>query len=122
MTTFTISKLEIALATKKTIIIWLQALTSAYGSSESDAYFLFTIVGIVPKLCERIFEGIEEQRSRGAPVQYEVKYSMLEIYNEVVYDLLAEQPTDNRRQRVGLKIRQHPKKGFFGRQRHDSYA
>ncbi|XP_018021653.1 kinesin-like protein KIF28P isoform X2 [Hyalella azteca] len=61
--------------------------------------------GIVPLLCEDIFKGIKE---KGAAVQCEVQFSMLEIYNEVVRDLL--QPKQGK---GGLKIREHPKRGFY---------
>ncbi|XP_045130253.1 sodium- and chloride-dependent glycine transporter 2-like [Portunus trituberculatus] len=40
--------------------------------------------------------------------EFEVRFSMLEIYNEVVHDLLN--PTKSKK---GLKVRQHPKKGFY---------
>lgn len=36
---------------------------------------------------------------------------MLEIYNEQVRDLL-----DGSRKKSGLKVRQHPKLGFYGKQ------
>ena len=40
---------------------------------------------------------------------YQVQFSMLEIYNEQVRDLLN--PQGNKK--GGLKVRQHPKKGFY---------
>lgn len=39
----------------------------------------------------------------------QVRFSMLEIYNEIVRDLLN--PSNKK---GGLKVRQHPKKGFYG--------
>ena len=39
-----------------------------------------------------------------------VMLSMLEIYNEQVRDLLTSKPP----QKGGLKVRQHPSKGFYG--------
>lgn len=57
-------------------------------------------------LCEDLFKGMAEKGSNG---QFEVQFSMLEIYNEVVRDLL--QPIKGK---GGLKIREHPKKGFYG--------
>ncbi|KAA0200543.1 hypothetical protein HAZT_HAZT008047 [Hyalella azteca] len=65
----------------------------------------FDTLSIVPLLCEDIFKGIKE---KGAAVQCEVQFSMLEIYNEVVRDLL--QPKQGK---GGLKIREHPKRGFY---------
>jgi hypothetical protein len=60
--------------------------------------------GIVPLLCDKIFQEIEE---KGADAQ--VSVSMLEIYNECVYDLLS----NGKRPKGGMKIRNHPQKGFY---------
>ena len=64
--------------------------------------------GVVPMFCDELFKGIEEKAGSGA--QYEVKFSMLEIYNEIARDLLDSQ---GMKKKSGLKIRQHPKKGFY---------
>ncbi|KAL9968317.1 hypothetical protein ACROYT_G026678 [Oculina patagonica] len=64
--------------------------------------------GIVPIFCEEIFKGIDEKKQGGDEGQYEVLFSMLEIYNEKVRDLLN--PSKNK---GGLRVRQHPKKGFY---------
>jgi hypothetical protein len=64
--------------------------------------------GIVPIACEEIFRRISE--SDNPYVKYEVKASMLEIYNEQVQDLL--QSASNRVQ-GGLKIRENPKTGVY---------
>ena len=64
--------------------------------------------GIVPKFCEEIFKGIKEKSKQ--PIVFEVKFSMLEIYSEVVHDLL----NPGKSKKSGLKVRQHPKKGFYG--------
>ncbi|XP_071522909.1 LOW QUALITY PROTEIN: kinesin-like protein KIF28P [Panulirus ornatus] len=61
--------------------------------------------GIVPLLCHDLFQGITQNKE---DKQFEVKFSMLEIYNEVVHDLLNTTKNKN-----GLKVRQHPKKGFY---------
>ena len=63
--------------------------------------------GVVPMLCEALFKGIDEKKGKG--ITFEVKFSMLEIYNEIARDLL-----DPKTKKGGLKIRQHPKKGFYG--------
>ncbi|CAL4119353.1 unnamed protein product, partial [Meganyctiphanes norvegica] len=62
--------------------------------------------GIVPMLCEDLFRGIKEKESEGNT--FEVRFSMLEIYNEDVHDLL-----NPKKGKGGLKVRQHPKKGFY---------
>lgn len=70
-------------------------------------YIPFSLLsGIVPLFCNDLFKGITENNE---PKEFEVRFSMLEIYNEVVHDLLN--PTKNKQ---GLKVRQHPKKGFYG--------
>ena len=66
--------------------------------------------GLVPMFCEELFKGINEKGSSGATL--EVKFSMLEIYNEVARDLLD---VKSGGKKAGLKIRQHPKKGFYGK-------
>lgn len=58
---------------------------------------------------EELYKGIGEKREGAS---YEVKFSMLEIYNEVARDLLDAKSTGKKN--AGLKIRQHPKKGFYG--------
>lgn len=66
--------------------------------------------GIVPMFCEELFKGVEEKK--GSDTNCEVKFSMLEIYNEVARDLLDPKSASKK---SGLKIRQHPKKGFYGK-------
>ncbi|XP_045105160.1 kinesin-like protein KIF28P [Portunus trituberculatus] len=61
--------------------------------------------GIVPLFCNDLFNGITQNTEEK---EFEVRFSMLEIYNEVVHDLLN--PTKSKK---GLKVRQHPKKGFY---------
>ncbi len=60
-------------------------------------------------ICEELFKGITEKQGSGAV--FEVKFSMLEIYNEVCRDLLDPKGAQKK---GGLKIRQHPKEGFYG--------
>jgi hypothetical protein len=59
--------------------------------------------GIIPMLCDKLFKGIAEKE-----IDAQVSVSMLEIYNECVYDLLS-----GKRPKGGMKIRNHPKKGFI---------
>lgn len=65
--------------------------------------------GIIPVFCEELFSGIEGRRKEGSETEYQVTFSMLEIYNEQVRDLLN--PASNKK--GGLKVRQHPAKGFY---------
>lgn len=58
----------------------------------------------MPLLCDELFSGIEQ---KGADCQ--VSLSMLEIYNEQVQDLLSK----TKRAKGGMKVRNHPKKGFY---------
>ncbi len=45
--------------------------------------------GIIPMFCEKLFQEIESKRSTaGKDETFEVTFTMLEIYNEVVRDLL----------------------------------
>ncbi|XP_064614056.1 kinesin-like protein KIF28P [Liolophura sinensis] len=66
--------------------------------------------GIVPLACEELFNVIEKKRSTaGKDEEYQVTLSMLEIYNEQVRDLLNLKKVP----KGGLKVRQHPTKGFY---------
>eukprot|EP00916_Digyalum_oweni_P022861 GHVL01037854.1.p1 GENE.GHVL01037854.1~~GHVL01037854.1.p1 ORF type:complete len:935 (+),score=194.69 GHVL01037854.1:93-2897(+) len=64
--------------------------------------------GIVPMVCEEIFERVVKGQS--ADTQFEVTVSMLEIYNEAVQDLLVKAAN---RPKGGLKIRQSPQLGVY---------
>ena len=65
--------------------------------------------GIVPIICEEIFKQISTNK-KDEKKEYEVQFSMMEIYNEKVQDLLI--PIDDRPV-GGLKIREHNKYGVF---------
>ncbi|KAK6165825.1 hypothetical protein SNE40_022663 [Patella caerulea] len=66
--------------------------------------------GIVPLACEDLFRGISAKRESAVKdEEYQVTLSMLEIYNEQVRDLLNLKTL----QKGGLKVRQHPTKGFY---------
>jgi pSer/pThr/pTyr-binding forkhead associated (FHA) protein len=64
--------------------------------------------GIVPVTCEQIFQRMSE--GTDSSIKFDVKVSMLEIYNEQVQDLLA---PPSSRVKGGLKVREHPKTGVF---------
>jgi len=104
---------------------------SGYGVNE----------GIVPRFARALFEELDKSKvqSHDSELQstsarldgrekemeeepetgnkYEVFFSMIEIYNEVVRDLLAKSQVDlmghSTACRRGLKVREHPKHGFF---------
>ncbi|XP_048830514.1 kinesin-like protein KIF28P [Brienomyrus brachyistius] len=62
--------------------------------------------GLVPSLCERLFQAIKvNQESR----RCQLFFSMLEIYNEQVIDLLSRGP----RLCGGLKVREDQQRGFY---------
>ncbi|KAM6979892.1 kinesin-like protein KIF28P [Aplochiton taeniatus] len=62
--------------------------------------------GLVPTLCDRLFQAIRaNQDSR----QCQVFFSMLEIYNEQVVDLLCRGP----RSPGGLRVREEQQRGFY---------
>lgn len=93
---------------------WAGFNTSLFAYGQTGSGKSWSIVGygankgIVPIFCEQIFVGIDEKKQTGDTAQYEVMFSMLEIYNEKVRDLLN--PSDKK---GGLRVRQHPKKGFY---------
>uniref|UniRef100_A0A1I8HLB6 Kinesin-like protein n=1 Tax=Macrostomum lignano TaxID=282301 RepID=A0A1I8HLB6_9PLAT len=74
-----------------------------YGSNR----FIHVAIGIVPITCDELFKTIAENSSNSAQ-RYEVTFSMLEIYNENVRDLLGDASAKS-----GLPIRQHPSQGFY---------
>ena len=63
--------------------------------------------GIIPLVCEEIFNKAGTVTDKTV----EVTFSMLEIYSEVVRDLL----TSKGDKKQGLTIREDPKNGFFGK-------
>ncbi|KAM6943437.1 kinesin-like protein KIF28P [Xenentodon cancila] len=62
--------------------------------------------GLIPKLCDRLFEAIRENQEN-RPCQ--VFFSMLEIYNEQVVDLLSR----GSRTPGGLRVREDQLRGFY---------
>lgn len=82
---------------------------SGYGQNE----------GILPRFARELYNELDRKYDTsvanvGELGRYEVHFSMLEIYNEVVRDLLGKGHTDTgTRSRRGLKVREHPKQGFF---------
>ncbi|XP_038147007.1 kinesin-like protein KIF28P [Cyprinodon tularosa] len=62
--------------------------------------------GLVPKLCDRLFEAIRENQENR---KCQVFFSMLEIYNEQVVDLLSR----GSRTAAGLRVREELQRGFY---------
>lgn len=61
--------------------------------------------GIVPQSCKEIFRRIREEPA--PDTQYEVTVSMIEIYNEKVFDLLS-----GKRSKNGLDLKLFSDSGF----------
>lgn len=64
--------------------------------------------GIVPISMFEIFERIK--KNANSIVQYEVQFSMMEIYNERIQDLIVD---PKERPAQGLKVREHQKLGVY---------
>ncbi|KAK2920356.1 hypothetical protein Q8A73_002560 [Channa argus] len=62
--------------------------------------------GLVPKLCDRLFQAIREKQDTR---QCQVFFSMLEIYNEQVVDLLCR----GSRTAGALRVREEQQRGFY---------
>ncbi|KAM4593652.1 kinesin-like protein KIF28P isoform 1-T1 [Odontesthes bonariensis] len=62
--------------------------------------------GLVPKLCDRLFQAIRDNQENR---QCQVFFSMLEIYNEQVVDLLSR----GSRAPCGLRVREEQQRGFY---------
>lgn len=56
--------------------------------------------GIIPRLCDNLFDMIAKQQS--SELTYKVEVSYMEIYNEKVHDLLDPKPN-----KQSLKVREH---------------
>jgi len=77
------------------------------GSGKSYSVFGYGVnKGIVPMFADLLYKEVEEKKGNG--IEFEMKFTMLEIYNEVARDLLVVKG-----KKGGLKIRQHPKRGFY---------
>ena len=64
--------------------------------------------GLVPQLCDKLFKKITDQKTVNPETQFEVTFSMIEIYNEIVRDLLSAKGVE----RKGLAIHERPGRGF----------
>ncbi|KAK4337136.1 hypothetical protein RND71_043895 [Anisodus tanguticus] len=86
----------------------------AYGQTGSGKSY--TVVGygknkgIVPKICEDLFTTLALRKEKNDKTTYEIRFSMMEIYNEIVKDLCNPEQGISKK---GLKVREHPTKGFY---------
>lgn len=62
--------------------------------------------GLMPRVFEYIFETMKRSQEENSNTQYNIKYSYLEIYNEIIIDLLDPQSEN-------LNIREDIKKGVY---------
>ena len=67
--------------------------------------------GLVPQLCDRLFTNIGDVLKSSPDTQFEVTFSMIEIYNEIVRDLLSAKGVE----RKGLPIHERPGRGFHSK-------
>ena len=78
----------------------------AYGQTGSGKSYTMAGTsdskGLIPRICEGIFERIESNKSTDDELSFKVEASYIEIYNEKVQDLL-----DPRGQKKNLKVREH---------------
>lgn len=76
----------------------------AYGQTGSGKSFTMMgsqeNKGIIPRLCDLLFDNIAKQQS--TELSYKVEVSYMEIYNEKVHDLL-----DPKANKQSLKVREH---------------
>ncbi|CAO2638619.1 Kinesin-like protein KIF28P [Lemmus lemmus] len=76
------------------------------GSGKSYSMIGFgTNKGIIPRVCEELFQAIKMQKEN---LELQVMFSMLEIYNEQIRDLLSRTKIPG-----GLKVREDQQLGFF---------
>ena len=95
---------------------WAGYNCSLFAYGQTGAGKSYSIVGygvnkgVIPVVCQRLFSKIEEKVAAKPQDEYEVTLAMIEIYNEQVRDLLNPATL---KIKGGLKIREHPKKGFY---------
>ncbi|XP_011359174.1 kinesin-like protein KIF28P [Pteropus vampyrus] len=71
----------------------------------ADPNSKFASQGLVPRVCEELFQATETQERNQ---EHQVTFSMLEIYNEQVRDLLSRTKKPG-----GLKVREDQQLGFY---------
>jgi hypothetical protein len=79
---------------------------SMTGPNESQEF-----AGIIPRMTWALWERIAREGAADDELAYLVQCSYLEIYQEVVYDLLD--PDNRSKKGVGLEVREHPALGIY---------
>ena len=74
--------------------------------------------GVIPRAVDLIFREVDELREKGW--HFSIKMSCLEVYNEIIYDLLAPKGQEAVRTAFGTDAR--PVKDFTSRGVHDALA
>lgn len=105
---------EVAKPTIEDILKGYNGTLFTYGQSGSGKTFTMYgadlydphLKGIIPRTIDHIFECINEEKN--AEIKFELKFSMLEIYKESLFDLLSPETKSS-----DLKIKEHPKKGIY---------
>lgn len=74
--------------------------------------------GIIPRLCQSLFERIDKEKQQVPTLQFLVTSSYFEIYNEIIYDLLDPHNSHNTKKgksekKTGLEIKEHPALGVY---------
>jgi kinesin family protein 1 len=65
--------------------------------------------GLIPRVCDEMFKRVEKLTSQSPDVTVQIEVSFMEIYNEMVFDLL----NPSSAKKGGLKVRNHPKTGPY---------
>lgn len=88
----------------------------AYGQTGSGKSWTMTggagdLRGIIPRVCEELFEQITEMQANSTR-KFLVMCSFFEIYNEIIFDLLNP-VADRGKLGGGLQIKEHPVMGIY---------
>ena len=92
----------------------------AYGQTGSGKSFSMTgtkeMQGIIPQLNEEMFQRITAEQSTNPEKKWLVTCSFMEIYNEVLYDLLdpsVGKGSNKQKKDSNIEIKEHPALGVY---------
>lgn len=105
---------EVARPVTEDILRGFNGTIFTYGQSGSGKTFTMygtdlydpDLKGVIPRTIDHIFQAINAPENK--EIKFEIKFSMLEIYKEGLYDLLNPETKT-----ADLKIKDHPKKGIY---------